>query len=129
MKASVLFATFSIIALSVFLFWARFNVYDHDTAITVNDDPDSYTFTARYDRNETARVEVFINKNISPDQMGSSENDYIDANPRLDDNTRFYIKESPGRLKIRLDKRVNATASYYRIKKMCEGVKELIAGK
>ena len=68
-------------------------------------------------------------KNISPDQMGSSENDYIDANPRLDDNTRFYIKESPGRLKIRLDKRVNATASYYRIKKMCEGVKELIAGK
>jgi hypothetical protein len=129
MKASVLFATFSIIALSVFLFWARFNVYDHDTAITVNDDPDSYTFTAHYDRNETGRVESFINKNISPDQMGSSENDYIDANTRLNDNTRFYIKESPGRLKIRLDKRSNATASYYQIKKMCEGVKVLLAGK
>ena len=129
MKASVLFATFSIIALSVFLFWARFNVYDHDIAITVNDDRDSYTFTAHYDRNETGRVQRFINGNISPDQMGTSENDYVDATTRLNDNTRFYIKESPGRLKIRLDKTTNSTASYYRIRKICEGVKELLAGK
>jgi len=129
MKTSVIFATFSIIALSVFLFWARFNVYDHDTAITVNDDRDSYTFTAHYDRRETGRVESFINRKISPDQMGSSENDYIDANTKLNDNTRFYIKESPGKLKIALDKRTNGTASYYRIRKMCEGVKNLLAGK
>jgi hypothetical protein len=129
MKTSVLFATFSIIALSVFLFWARFNIDDHDTAITINDDSDSYTFTARYDHRATGKVESFINRNISPDQMGSSENDYVDANTKLDDNTRFYIKESPGRLKIRLDKRSNATASYYRIKKMCEGVKELLTAK
>jgi hypothetical protein len=129
MKTSVLFATFSIIALSIFLVWAKFNVYDHDTAITVNEDTDSYVFTARYDRRETGRVESFINKNISPDRMGSSPNDYVDANTRLNDNTRFYIKESPGKLKIKLDKTINTVASCYRIRKMCKGVKELLAGK
>jgi hypothetical protein len=74
-------------------------------------------------------VEGYINKCISPDQMGSSVNDYIDANTTLNDNTMFYIKESPGKLKIKLDKTENSTASYYRIKKMCDGVTSLIAGK
>lgn len=129
MKASVLFATFSIICLSVFLFWARFNLYFQGVDISINDTNDSYTLTARYDRNETARVERYINQCISPDQMGTSENDYIDANTRLNDNTRFYIKESPGRLKIELDKQANSGASYRRIKQMCEGVKTLLAGK
>ena len=129
MKTSVLFATFSIIALGVFLVWAKFKIEDHDTALTTNDDTDTYTFTARYDPRETGRVESYINENISPNQMGSSENDYVDANTSLSDNTRFYIKESPGRLKIRLDKRTNTTASFYRIKKMCEGVNKLLTGK
>ncbi len=128
MKTSVLFAAFSIIALSGFLFWARFNIHE-GFSTTVNDDTDTYTFTAQYDRRETGKVEGFINKNISPDQMGSSENDYVDANTTLNDNTHFYIKESPGLLKIRLDKRANTTASFYRIKKMCEGVSKLLTGK
>src|ERR1700753_2475941 len=116
MKASVLFATFSIIGLSVFLLWARFNLNFHGADISVNEDTGAYVFTAHYDRDETARVERYINKCISPDRMGSSENDYIDANTRLDDGTRFYIKESPGWLKIKLDRQTNSTASYYRIK-------------
>jgi hypothetical protein len=60
--------------------------------------------------------------------MAKSENDYVDASTSLPDNTRFYISESPGRLKIRLNKTQNSTASYFRIKKMCEGVKQLLAG-
>lgn len=127
MKTSVLFAAFSIIALGGFLFWARFNIND-GFSTTVNDDPDTYTFTAQYDRRQTGKIESFINKSISPDQMGSSENDYVDANTSLNDNTRFYIKESPGRLKIRIDKRANTTASVYRIKKMCQGVGKLLSG-
>lgn len=129
MKASVLFATFSIIALSVFLFWARFNFYYHGVNITVNDDAGSYTLTARYDRAETGKVERYINSCISPDHMGSSDHDYIDAYTTLNDKTRFYINESPGFLKIKLDKNANPSYSYYRIRKMGEGVKDLLAGK
>ena len=129
MKTGVFFAFFSIVALSIFLVWARFEDFNHNISISVSEDADTYSFSANYDRSNTGRVEGYINSEISPNRLGNSENDYVDANTSLPDNTRFYIKESPGRLKIVLDKRTNSTASYYRIKKMCEGVKERLAGK
>jgi len=129
MKTSVLFAAFSIVALGTFLFWAKFTDYNHSISVSVVEDEDMYTFSARYDGAATSRVEGYINRNISPDQMGSSPNDYIDASTSLNDHTRFHIKESPGRLEIKLDKRENTKASYYRIRKMCEGVKQLLSGK
>jgi hypothetical protein len=129
MKTSVFFAAFSIIALSIFLICARFEVFNHDISISVSEDQDYYTFSARYNSGNTGLVEHYINRCISPDQLGTSENDYIDANTSLPDKTQFYAKESPGKLTIRLDRRINSTASYYRIKKMCEGVKDLLAGK
>jgi hypothetical protein len=128
MKTTVLFAAFSIVALGAFLVWARFNDFDHSINISVAEDGQYYTFSAQYDPRATGKVEAYINKSISPDQMGSSINDYIDANTVLTDNTRFYIKEVPGKLKIRLDKKSNSTASYYRIKTMCDGLKSLMAG-
>lgn len=129
MKTGVFFAVFSIVALSVFLVWSRFEDFNHNISITVSEEKDYYEFSANYDRSNTGRVEGYINSEISPDRLANSENDYVDANTSLPDNTRFYIKESPGKLKIKLDKRENSTASYYRIKKMCEGVKQLLAGK
>lgn len=129
MKTSVLFAAFSIIALSIFLFFARLDVFNHNISISVSEDEDTYAFSASYDKSNTGKVERYINRCISPNQLGKSGNDYIDANTSLPDNTRFYIKEYPGKLKIILDRKKNSTASYYRIKKMCEGVQGLLAGK
>jgi len=129
MKTGVFFAVFSILALSAFLVWSRFEDFNHNISITVSEEKDAYEFSANYDRSNTGRVESYINEHIKPNQMGNSENDYVDANTSLPDNTRFYIKESPGKLKIKLDKRENSTASYYRIKKMCEGIKQLLSGK
>jgi hypothetical protein len=129
MKTGVFFAVFSIVALSIFLVWARFDDNNHNISVSVTEDDDTYAFSANYDRANTGRVEGYINSSISPDQMGNSANDYVDATTSLPDDTRFYIKESPGRLKIKLDKRANSTASYHRIKQMCEGVKQLLAGK
>jgi hypothetical protein len=129
MKTGVFFAVFSILALSAFLVWSRFEDFNHNISITVSEENEFYEFSANYDRSKTARVESYINEQIKPNQMGSSENDDVDANTSLPDNTRFYIKESPGKLKIKLNKRENSTASYYRIKKMCEGIQHLLAGK
>jgi len=129
MKTSVLFAAFSIVALGTFLFWAKFSDFNHSISVSVVENEEMYSFSARYDPKATGRVEGYINQNISPDQMGSSPDDYVDATTSLNDHTRFHIKESPGRLEIKLDKRENTTASYYRIRKMCEGVKQLLAGK
>jgi hypothetical protein len=126
MKAGVFFAAFSIIALSIFLVFARFEVFDHNISVSVSEDNDTYTFSAVYNKANTGRVEGYINKCISPDQLGNSVNDYIDATTALPDGTRFYVKESPGRIKISIDKKRNSTASYYRIKNMCEGIKGLV---
>jgi hypothetical protein len=129
MKTGIFFTVFSIVALSIFLIWARFEDFDHSISVSVTEDQDTYAFSANYDRANTGRVEGYINSEISPNQMGNSANDYIDATTSLPDKTRFYIKESPGKLKIKLDKMINSTASYYRIKKMCEGIKQVLAGR
>ncbi len=129
MKTSFYLTAFCIVSLSIFLVWTRFEVNNHDISIAVNENDDTYTFTASYDRGHSRSVYNYINKNISPDQLGNSENDYFDVTTSLTDKTVFYIKESPGKLKIAIDKRKNSTASYIRIKRMCEGVKELLAGR
>jgi hypothetical protein len=129
MKTSFYLSAFCIISLSIFLVWSKFEVNNHDTSIAISENDDTYTLIASYDRGHSRAVYNYINKNISPDQLGDSENDYFDVTTSLTDKTVFYIKESPGKLKIELNKRKNSTASYYRIKKMCEGVKELLAGR
>lgn len=116
-------------SLSIFLVWTKFEVNNHDINISVNENVDTYSFTAHYDAASTGRVYNYLNKSISPDRLGNSENDYFDVTTSLPDRTNFYVKESPGKLKIVLDKKRNSYSSYMRIKKMCEGIKNLLAGK
>jgi hypothetical protein len=129
MKTSFFLTAFCLISLSVFLVWTKFEVNNHDTAVSVNEDVNTYSFSASYSPEKTRRVYNYINKSISPNQLGNSENDYFDVTTSLDDKTEFYIKESPGKLKIMLDKRKNSSASYYRIKGICEGVKKFLTEK
>ncbi len=129
MKTSFYLTAFCIVSLSIFLVWSKLEVNDHDTSIAISENDDTYTFTASYAEGNSRAVYHYINKNISPNQLGDSENDYFDVTTSLADKTVFYIKESPGKLKIAIDKRKNSTASYYRIKRMCEGVKALLAGR
>jgi len=92
MKTGIFFTVFSIVALSIFLIWARFEDFDHSISVSVTEDQDTYAFSANYDRANTGRVEGYINSEISPNQMGNSANDYVDATTSLPDKTRFYIK-------------------------------------
>ncbi|MFI5158158.1 MAG: hypothetical protein ACHQF4_04790 [Sphingobacteriales bacterium] len=129
MKTSFYLTAFCIIFLSVFLVWKKFEVYDHSINISVSENFDSYHFSANYNPENTGRVQDYINSSIAPNGLFRSENDYMDINTTLSDKTNFYIKESPGRVKITIDKRKNSFNSYMRIKKMCEGIKGLLAGK
>ena len=130
LKTSFYLTAFCLIALSIFVTWTKFDLdYNHNISISVREDDDNYQFTANYEAANTRRVQQYINKSIEPNGLFRSENDYFDVTTSLADNTKFYIKESPGKLKITLDKKRNSTASYLRIKKMCEGIKQLVAGK
>ncbi|MDB5132740.1 MAG: hypothetical protein JWR02_2489 [Mucilaginibacter sp.] len=132
MKTSFYLTAFCLVSLSIFLLCAKMANNTGNISITVNDTDDNYKFTASFDPNATPRVLYYINKSVGPSGRG----DYfdvttsrIDITTRLNDHTEFYIKESPGELKVVLDKRKNSSSSYLRIKRMCEGIKNLLAGK
>jgi hypothetical protein len=126
MKTSFILTAFCILSLSIFLIWSKFEVNDHNISITESESDDTYSFSAHYSKGNTNTVESYINKSISPNSLAGSANDYFDASTLLTDGTTFHIIENPGKLEITLDKKKNSTASYYRIKKMCDGVKGLI---
>ena len=106
------------------------NPFDHNTSISVHETHHSYQFSASYDKNSTRKVQQYINRSTEPNGLFDSDEDYyFTANTSLEDGTKFYIKESPGKLEIKFDKQENSGASYNRIKKMCEGIKTILAGK
>jgi len=95
----------------------------HGLSLRYSESDRLYSLTAYYDRSQTWIVESYINRCTEPDRLFHSENDRIDAWTKLNDHTAFKIKSSPGELEIELDKRENSRQSYYRIKQMCEGIK------
>lgn len=118
--------------LSAYILFAKFEYSSYNsssTSITIRDDDDTYSLTASYDADKTGRVQQYINHSIQPNGLFSGVNDYLNVSTTLSDKTEFHVKESPGKLEIELNKKRNTTASYYRIKKMCEGVKTLLNGK
>ena len=129
MKTSFYLTAFCIISLSIFLIWKKFEIYDHDINISIIENVNSYQFSANYNAENTGRIQSYINSSIAPNGLFHSANDYMDITTTLSDRTSFYIKESPGRLKVELDKHKNSFGSYMRIKKMCEGIKNVLANK
>ncbi|HVZ98456.1 MAG TPA: hypothetical protein VG847_16355 [Chitinophagaceae bacterium] len=100
--------------------------FNHSTRISINEDDDYYKFSALYNKLQSQEIKNYINEHIAPDNL---DGDYIDVTTTLEDATNFYIKETPGRLKIIFNKHKNSEASYQRIKKMCAGIKNILASK
>lgn len=129
MKTSFFIAALCLVSLSIFIGWVKFQKNNGDVSITVKDTDDAYTYTASFDEDYTGKVQSFINHSIKPNGLFKSTHDYFDVTTTLKDGTDFYIKESPGDLKIEINKRKNSTSSYLRIKKMCDGVSNVLKGR
>ena len=128
MKTSFFLTVFFLISLSAFILYSKFEENSDNISVSIKDTDDTYRLNASFNRGNSTRVLQYINSSIGGDSYFEPTSRRIDVTTRLHDNTEFYIKESSGRLKIELDKRKNSTASYYRIKKMCEGLKGILAG-
>lgn len=129
MKASFFIAAFCLVALSIFVGWIKYQRNDGDISISVKNTDDYYSYTASFAEDMTGRVQDYINHSIKPNGLFKSTHDYFNVTTTLADQTNFYVKESPGELKIELNKRKNSTASYLRIKKMCDGISNVLKGK
>jgi hypothetical protein len=95
--------------------------------VTLTEDERKYEMNAAYHPNQTTRVQRFIQSQLQPATIFRNVNSDVDINAILNDDTKLYIKSNSGSLQIRLNKEDNSEASYYRIKKMCEDVKDIIA--
>lgn len=128
MKASFFLALLCLASLSIFVGWMKFQHNNGNLSISVTDTDDTYALSAKFDENYTGRVQDYINHSIKPTDLFRSAHDYFNVTTRLKDNTEFHIKESPGELEVEFDKKKNSYASYQRIRKICEGISNLLKG-
>jgi len=99
---------------------------DHNgISIRINESDNTYQFYASFGKNKTRQLQKFLDNRLKTNKM--LENAKMDSYITLTDNTILYIKTTPGKLLIKLDKNENTDASYARIKKIGEQVKMNLA--
>ncbi|QHT69744.1 hypothetical protein GXP67_25395 [Rhodocytophaga rosea] len=104
-------------------------MHNNDLEVTVSESEDSYELAAYFDESKTSAIQSYINRELRPNSVFGSVTDKLNITTMLDDKTTFHINSSPGKLKITLDKKENSKASYYRIKKIGEGVHSILVQK
>ena len=92
----------------------------------VTESDDKYTFSANFDERRTSAVNRFVNSSLSPNVLFSGGDDRVASDTKLDDGTTFKLQSSPGELIVKVNKMENSPASVQRIRRMCEGIKEVI---
>lgn len=85
--------------------------------------------SAWFNLDKTNAVHKYMDQQLGKRNNISFVNSEIDATIMLDDHTTFYVRSLPGDLEIKLDKKQNSQESYIQVKKMCEGIKNVIEGK
>ncbi len=93
----------------------------HDLSFRVSEDEDEFEMDGDYRRNQSRKVQVYLNNRLlSNSSVRFDEEDFVDKEITLDDNTTFYINTNPGELSIRIDKNENSEESCERVKNFCK---------
>jgi len=109
----------------IFIF-VLYKMSDHNgISIRINESDNTYQFYASYGKNKTHQLQKYLDGQLKTNKM--LEDSKMDSYITLKDNTVLYIKTSPGKLLIKLDKNENTDAAYTRIKRIGEQVKMNLA--
>jgi hypothetical protein len=128
MKKNFILLAVGIFLTGMFSSCYNYSYNDDDVAISIKENSNEYKLLARFDKNKTKAVQNYIEDYTANIGLFKAGNNKVDGIVTLNDNTTVYIKFKKGRLKIKLDKEQNSEQSYEKIKEMCEGIKELLAG-
>ena len=81
--------------------------------------------TAKFNPDKTSRVDRYLDKELSG---GSNvfEDTRLDGDITLDNKTTFYIKKSPGYLKIKFDKEKNSDEAYAKVKSVLDRIGDVV---
>ncbi|MFT3909334.1 MAG: hypothetical protein QM737_07920 [Ferruginibacter sp.] len=97
-----------------------------DLSISYNDTGGGFSMNAYFDKNENRKAESYMNKIIGNKNNISFLNTQSDATFTLDDGTTFYMQKSPGHIQIKIRKDENQPDSYYAVRSMCKGLKDVL---
>lgn len=93
---------------------------------TTTESDKAYELSAIFDKDKNQEVLRHMDKVLGKDNNISFANTQLDAKMSLDDKSTFYIKLTPGNLKMKFSKKENTEANYKKLKKMCEELKEIV---
>jgi len=119
-KLTILFCAFAICATIIS---CRFP--GENTSISYSEESHYYEMKAKFSESKTAEVDRWLDDKLAIGDMSFAKTE-IDGDITLDDQSTFYIKKSPGYLFIKLDRDKNSDEVYYKIKSVCEGIKEVV---
>ena len=127
MKPRFLLNKYWLIALIIFLGSLSCTFHRHDVSVSIKESEDVYQMSARFNGRKTSAVERLINEYSATGNVFWPGGNDIDATVSLGGHNQFYVKSSRGRVKIKFDKDENSDEAYYKVKEMCEGIKEMLA--
>ena len=117
-----------LVAVTGFMLMGLASCFHHrnDISITISDDADEFEMDALYHKRKTHAVRVYLNDHLLHNKTGRYKKNVDGEEMILDDNTKLYLNEYPGSLRIKIDKEENPTGSYEKIKQACEEMKEIM---
>lgn len=95
-------------------------------SISRTESGDLYKFSAYFPKDRTKEVQKYMDKELENTGDFSFENSTIDGTIGLDNKMNFYMKMSPGSLRIEMDKSKNSYENYARMKKMGEDMGKIL---
>ena len=98
----------------------------NDISITISDDDDEYEMDALYNKRKTHAVRIYLNDHLLINKTGRYKKNVDGEEIILDDNTKLFLNEYPGSLRIKIDKDENSPESYEKIRQACEEIKEIM---
>lgn len=93
--------------------------------ISVSESDGRYRISADYPTGKTHRIQQYLDDCLQPSGM-SFVNARIDGDISPGNGMHFYIDTTPGSLTIKFDRRKNSAVAYRKMKKMGEGLNEII---
>ncbi|HAK78059.1 MAG TPA: hypothetical protein DCR35_06360 [Runella sp.] len=125
MKTTVFFATFCIIVGIASLPYFVKEANGDNISISVSDSDDMYKVSADYPKDKARNVQKCLDKCLDPSGM-SFVNAEIDGDINPGNGMFFHIKSSPGKLRIKFDKRKNSASSLRKMKQLGEELKKAV---
>jgi hypothetical protein len=100
------------------------NIFSHGLSIRISDNDHRYEFSARYPTDLTGKLRQYVGSRLRTDFFNQ---EHINEDVTLDDDTRIFVWNTPGRLVIRLVKEENSPQAYARLKELSTALKDRLS--